>query len=209
MTRAKVQARLRKIRQRLAELTRAERFRLGRTSYWKGVYQTRLRRFGEDDERTKWALHKYRTSRALGRTIDHTQAVLHRRAEQKLAWLRKHPAPLDPDGDDLIQIDGKQVAEQVGREVLRIRAGGRWSGYIVSGYRTPAYSQQLCYQICGRPSCPGLCAGTSSNHTRKGGRNGAVDLTDYLTFAAECRRLGSWLENHLPRDLVHFSDSGN
>ena len=43
----------------------------------------------------------------------------------------------------------------------------------------------------------------------KGGRNGAVDLTDFVTFAAECRRLGSWLENALPADLVHFSDLGN
>lgn len=204
MTRAKVQARLRKIRARLAELSRAEKFRHGRTAYWKARYQV-----ARDPEKKRWYLHKYRTSRDLGWKIDHTKAVLHRRAEQKLSWLRKHPPPLDPDGDDLIQIDGKQVAEEVGREVLRIRAAGRWKGYIVSGYRTPAYSQQLCYQICGRPSCPGLCAGTSSNHTRKGGRNGAVDLTDYFTFAAECRRLGSWLENHLPRDLVHFSDSGN
>ncbi len=204
MTRDKVQARLRQIRQRLAELTRAERFRAGRTAYWQARY-----RAARDPEKKQWYLHKYRTSRALGWKIDKTQAVLHRRADNKLKWLRKHPPPIDPDGDGLIVIDGKQVATEVGKEVLRIRAAGRWGGYIVSGYRTPAYSQQLCYGICGRPSCPGLCAGTSSNHTRKGGRQGAVDLTDYLTFAAECRRLGSWLENHLPRDLVHFSDSGN
>jgi len=206
--RAKVQARLKKIRQRLAELSRAERFRHGRTAYWKAIYKRRLKRFGPQHEETLWALHKFRTSRQLGWRIDKTQAVLHRRAENKLEWLRKHKPPLDPDKDGLITIDGRQVAAQVGSEVLRIRAAGRWKGFIVSGYRTPAYSQQLCYGICGRPSCPGLCAGTSSNHTRKGGRNGAVDLTDYFTFASECRRLGSWLENHLPRDLVHFSDSG-
>jgi hypothetical protein len=100
------------------------------------------------------------------------------------------------------------VSEGVGREVLRIRDAGRWSGYIVSGFRTPAYSESLCYGMCGAPSCPGRCAGRNTNHARKGGRNGAVDLTDYYTFAAECRRLGSWLTNILPNDRVHFSDSG-
>jgi hypothetical protein len=153
-------------------------------------------------------LHKFRTSRALGWKIDHDQAVLHRRAERKLQWLRKHPPSVDPDHDGLMTVDGKLISVGVGQEVLRIRKGGRWKGYVVSGYRTPAYSEQLCYGMCGHPSCPGTCAGRNTNHARKGGRNGAVDLTDYYTFAAECRRLGSWLENHLSRDLVHFSDSG-
>lgn len=209
MTRAKVQARLRKIRERLAHLTRAEQFRHGRSVYWKTVYHQRRRRFGEDDQRTLWALHKFRTSRELGWKIDHTQAVLHRRAEQKLDWLRKHPPPLDPDGDGLIVVDGKQIAAEVGKEVLRIRSFGVWRGFVVSGYRTPAYSESLCFGMCHAPTCPGRCAGRNTNHARKGGRNGAVDLTDYFTFAAECRRHGSWLENHLPQDLVHFSDSGN
>jgi hypothetical protein len=209
VTRAAVQARLRAIRDRLAELSRAERLRHGRTAYWKARYRLSKRVRGAGAERTKWLLHKYRTSRALGRRIDHTQAVLHRRAELKLGWLRKHPPPLDPDRDGLITIDGRQVATEVGREVLRIRAAGRWRGVVVSGYRTPAYSERLCYGMCGRPQCPGRCAGRATNHARKGGRNGAVDVTDYYTFRAECKRLGSWLENHLPQDLVHFSDSGN
>jgi hypothetical protein len=122
--------------------------------------------------------------------------------------LREHPPPLDPDGDDLIWIDGTQVAEGVGREVLRIRSAGRWQGRVVSGYRTPVYSERLCFDMCGAPRCPGRCAGRDSNHARKGGRSGAVDVTDYFTFAAECRRLSSWLTNALPNDRAHFSDSG-
>lgn len=206
--REKVQKVLANVRKRLRALRRAEQFRLGRTRYWKTLYQRRLKKLGAKNERTRYALHKYRTSRALGWKVNKTQAVLHRRAENKIKWLRKHPPPVDPDGDGLIWIDNKQLSKELGLEVLRIRAAGRWGGYVVSGYRTPAYSQQLCYGICGASRCPGLCAGTSSNHTQKGGRSGAVDLTDYYTFAAECRRMGSWLENHLPRDLVHFSDSG-
>lgn len=206
--RSKVQARLRAIRRRLKGLYGAERHRRERTLFWKREYEQASKKYGEKDDRTQRALVQYRASRRLGWRIDKTQRVLRKRARQKLKWLHAHPPPLDPDGDGLIMIDGKQVAKEVGEEVLRIRKAGRWHGYVVSGYRTPAYSQQLCYGICGRPSCPGLCAGTSSNHTRKGGRQGAVDLTDYLTFAYEARRLNSWLENHLPRDLVHFSDSG-
>lgn len=209
MTRASVQERLSAIRKRLADLNRAHQFRHGRTEYWLGRYKLSKRLHGEDDERTRWNLHKYRTSRELGRKISHSEAVLHRRAEKKLKWLRKHPPPIDPDHDGLIQIDGKQVATEIGKEVRRIRAAGRWKGYVVSGYRTPAYSESLCYHMCGRPACPGTCAGRNTNHARLGGRNGAVDVSDYFTFAAECRRLGSWLENHLPHDLVHFSDSGN
>lgn len=212
MTRASVQKRLRQIRDRLAKLTRAERYRHGRSLYWKARYRSSLRSRGEDHEQTRWLLHKFRTSRALGWKIDHAQAVLHRRAEAKLKWLRKHPAPLDPDGDGLILIDGKQVAKGVGFELLRIRGEGRWKGYVVSGFRTPEYSESLCINMCNAPSCPGLCAGRKTNHARKppewGPRAGAVDLTDYLTFASECRRLDSWLTNHLPRDLVHFSESG-
>lgn len=206
--RKRVQARLKEIQRRLRRLKKAHHYRHGRTEFWLARYKVLKRTLGEGNEKTKYALHKYRTSRELGRKISHSEYVLHKRAEKKIKWLRKHPPPLDPDGDGLITVDGKQIATEVGREVLRIRAAGRWKGYVVSGYRTPEYSESLCYRMCGRPSCPGTCAGRSTNHARKGGRNGAVDLTDYYTFAAECKRLGSWLENHLSRDRVHFSDSG-
>jgi hypothetical protein len=207
-----VKRELRKINERLDDLRAARRHRRTRTLYWRNVYKRRKKKYGEDDRRTKDALHKARISQQLGEEIKKTQRVLIIRAERKLKRLKKfeknHPPKLDPDGDGLITIDGKQAAKEVGKEVLRIRKAGRWKGYIVSGYRTPAYSESLCYNMCGRPFCSGMCAGRSTNHARKGGRSGAVDLTDYITFRYECQRLGSFLENHLPRDLVHFSDSG-
>ena len=168
----------------------------------------RLRKaHGDDDPRTRKALRSYRASRRLSERIDHTEKVLRQRAAEKLRWLHANPPPLDPDGDGLIQIDGKQVAAGVGKEVLRVRKAGRWKGRVVSGFRTPAFSTSLCMNMCGAPQCPGRCAGRASRHATKGGRNGAVDLSDFVTFAAECRRLSSWLENHLPNDLVHFSTS--
>lgn len=83
-----------------------------------------------------------------------------------------------------------------------------WRGAVNSGYRSPEYSQQLCYGICGAPSCPGTCAGTSSNHTRYVEPEGAVDVSDYGTFKSVQFKIGSPLRNALPADPVHFSSSG-
>lgn len=83
-----------------------------------------------------------------------------------------------------------------------------WRGVVNSGYRSPEYSQQLCYQICGRPSCPGTCAGVTSNHTQYVYPGGAVDVSDYYTFAAVQQKIGSPLHCALPNDRPHFSASG-
>jgi hypothetical protein len=86
-----------------------------------------------------------------------------------------------------------------------------WRGYVVSGVRTPEYSVQLCRNICGADSCPGLCAGRSSNHnaTTCAEPQGAVDITDFYTFASIMRQIGEPLKNRLPQDRVHFSATGN
>lgn len=87
-----------------------------------------------------------------------------------------------------------------------------WRGVVNSGVRTPEYSESLCYQICGAPSCPGRCAGRSSNHNMvasQGYPYGAVDLSDYYNFGAIQPRIGSPLRNALgAQDPVHFSVSG-
>jgi hypothetical protein len=206
--RARAQRSLTRIRTRLARLNKAENKRDKITAERRAVY-LKAKEKDPDSAATKAALKRYRDSLRLSHKIDETEKVLRKRAENKVKWLRDNPPISDPDNDGLITVDGKQVATQLGQEVLKIRKAGRWKGQVVSGYRTPEYSEQLCRNMCGKPSCPGLCAGRSTRHATKGGRNGAVDVSDYYTFAAECRRLGSWLENHLPRDLVHFSDIGN
>lgn len=108
----------------------------------------------------------------------------------------------------LVWYDGKQVAAWVADELDKAKRYG-WRGYVVSGYRTPAYSEHLCYAMCGAPRCPGRCAGRSSNHSQ--GYffpRGAVDVTDYARLQDICQKYHLRIHNALPRDRVHFSNSG-
>lgn len=85
-----------------------------------------------------------------------------------------------------------------------------WDGGLSSGYRSPEYSESLCIHMCNRPSCPGLCAGRSSNHSQVGPPNwGAIDVyPQYEKFGQIQRQIGSPLKNALPRDHVHYSFTG-
>ena len=80
-----------------------------------------------------------------------------------------------------------------------------------SGYRSAAYQCEVCRNVCGNcGGCPGTCAAPgTSNHGRSDYPGGAVDVSDYYTFAAVQRRIGSPLHNSLgARDPVHFSFTG-
>lgn len=86
-----------------------------------------------------------------------------------------------------------------------------WRGRLVSGWRDPVYSQGLCYRMCGRPSCPGKCAGLASNHVGSVKPKGASDVTDYINYGQIIRRcpFSPRIYNALgARDPVHFSASG-
>lgn len=84
-----------------------------------------------------------------------------------------------------------------------------WSGGLYSGFRDPAYSESLCFQICGAPSCSGTCAGRSSNHSQKGPPNwGAIDVHEGERFGQIQRQMGSPLKNNLPNDRPHYSYTG-
>lgn len=113
----------------------------------------------------------------------------------------------------LVIFDGKACPRWIAVDLQKIRDLG-WGGGLVSGQRTAAYSQSLCYGMCNQPSCPDTCAGTSSNHVCPPSfkccePEGAADLSDYITAARLFRQIGSKLHNSLPNDLVHFSASGN
>ncbi len=137
-----------------------------------------------------------------------------KRAAKRREWAQKNLHNDPPqDADHFTSFDGKLIPEWIGADLQKVRSAGRWKGYLNSGYRTPEYSESLCYGICGHPSCPGTCAGRSSNHccppTFTGVyHEGACDVTDYTTFGAECSRLGVELRNNLPADPVHFSYTG-
>ena len=83
-------------------------------------------------------------------------------------------------------------------------------GRLVSGWRSRAYSQHLCYAMCGRPQCPGRCAGMATNHVYSQPDRFAIDVSDYGTFGRLMQRYpGRKIRNSLgSRDPVHFSPSG-
>jgi hypothetical protein len=116
------------------------------------------------------------------------------------------------DDELVVTFDGKPCAGWIAREILEpARMSGTWDGYLISGYRTPAYSTSLCYGICGAPSCPGLCAGASSNHSGNVKPAGAVDVSDAGGLIAYTRSKGIPFHGAgemLPHDFNHCSASG-
>lgn len=136
------------------------------------------------------------------------RAQSRRRRQRRLAiesrnnWRNKHGYAV---------FDGKNVPEWMVHWLQESRANG-WKGWVVSGVRTAAYSEHLCYAMCGAPTCPGRCAGRSSNHNMEQSQGypaGALDVSDYARFGQVQRRIGSPLHNALgARDPVHFSVSG-
>lgn len=105
--------------------------------------------------------------------------------------------------------NGTQVAAWMVPYLKQAKAHG-WDGCIESGYRDPAYSEKLCYNMCGAPSCPGTCAGRSSNHSGKVYPAGAIDVCNPASFQAAASKIkGFPLKNDLPADPVHFSYTGH
>lgn len=106
--------------------------------------------------------------------------------------------------------DGVPVAK-CAIPVMRWCRDNGWKGRLVSGYRTPEYSEHLCKVMCGRPTCPGKCAGRNTNHAYKGPDRFAIDVSDYYNFGSVVARcpVKPRIHNSLPQDRVHFSPQGN
>lgn len=152
-----------------------------------------------------------------------TSEMRRRAKERDPRWdkVRKHHLHPPDDPDHISTFEGVAVAAwMVGRDagpdgshvnwLQKIRDTGIWHGVVVSGARTAEHSEDLCYAMCGRPSCPGMCAGRSSNHVVDAGYpDGAVDVSDYDNFERAARLVGAPLINDLPIDPVHFSPSGH
>ncbi|HEX8743517.1 MAG TPA: lysozyme [Thermoleophilaceae bacterium] len=106
--------------------------------------------------------------------------------------------------------DGKPCAGWLVPYLSWARENG-WRGGLISGYRAPAHSERICFQKCGQPRCPGRCAGRSSNHSQHVKPTGAIDVSDYVTFARLMRRcpLTPRIFNALgAQDPNHFSSTG-
>lgn len=109
------------------------------------------------------------------------------------------------------RFDGVPVAKPLIPYLAWARAHG-WNGWLVSGWRSPAYSESLCMGMCGRPSCPGRCAGRSSRHSQITLTGAAADVAHYEEFGdkMDVCPYRPRLRNALgPRDPVHFSVAGN
>lgn len=146
-------------------------------------------------------------------------AARRRHIQKKIAWLKAHkdPSPVSTGGATLTTFDDHTVPVWIADVLLLARKSGNWKGYVISGYRSPAYSESLCEAMCGAPSCPGRCAGRSSNHacppSGKGVEfEGAVDVTDSAGLQRYCRAHGNPLHGNgemLPYDTPHFSRTGH
>lgn len=133
---------------------------------------------------------------------------LARRARQRLRY--RQQLVLSTVAPGVTRYDGVPVAIWLVPYLQWARNHG-WQGRLVSGWRSPAYSESLCIHMCGAPQCPGTCAGRASNHSGSEKPHGALDVSDYLKFAQVikgCPR-SPRIFNDLPRDLVHFSANGH
>ena len=144
------------------------------------------------------------------RSPRHSNPAMLARAAARRAKQRKKAKLSAATQTGTAMFDGRPVAAWIKPYLEWARANG-WKGTVTSGFRDPAHSERVCMEICGAPSCPGRCAGRSSNHSGSSKPNGAVDLSDYVTFGRLMQRCpySPRLYNALPTtDPIHFSSTG-
>jgi hypothetical protein len=178
----------------------ATRQRIRKVKYWLGYNGPARRKLGADPEFLK-RLRRPKTANAAMVA----RGLKRRRKQRVLA--KKAAAPRA----GVVKFEGKDVAAWIEPHLRWAKAHG-WTGTIESGYRTPEYSEHICFTKCGHPTCDGNCAGKNSNHSGRIAPAGAVDVTDYPRFAELIKR-----SPHRPRllnalgaaDPNHFSATGH
>lgn len=191
-----------------------------RERYWDSAHEVKdMERFKHDDGSLE-DLDHFHKRRALEKDRrDHREQIKdhlakkvkgleHQLNQRQEARAERRDDRFDVHGTDIVSFDGVAVVESAAYWLKKSRAAG-WAGVLVSGYRTPEYSEQLCYQMCGHPTCPGRCAGRASGHSQRTYPGPCVDVSEYGQFEAIQFRIGSPLRNDLPIDPVHFSVSGH
>ncbi|MGB2711763.1 MAG: hypothetical protein WBC33_09620, partial [Conexibacter sp.] len=132
-----------------------------------------------------------------------------RRIKQRDSWEDNIHAAVKQAGVTIF--DGKPCAKWLVPYLQWARSEGGWRGRMESGYRTPQRSEDICLEQCGKPSCPGRCAGRSSHHSQDRPPHGAIDVTEHVKFGQAMRRcpLQPRIFNAVPEDPIHFSATGN
>lgn len=150
-----------------------------------------------------------RTPRRDGQTRHQVNVGIARRRREKAAHRRNVVRSVVAPG--VTRWGGVPVARCAVCHLNDARRRG-WRGGLNSGWRSPAYSDSLCYRMCRRPRCPGRCAGSSSNHSGSTCARFAIDVSAYGQFgqlmrSSRCRpRIFNALGS---RDPVHYSPQGN
>lgn len=138
-------------------------------------------------------------------------------SQKRRAEIRHHHQQAQQQGL-IVTFDGLNVPGWIARDALIPARKDGVHFTVISGVRDPDYSEHLCYVMCGHPTCPGQCAGKSSNHAcppsfKCSDGEGAVDVSP---GALELRH---WCESHNVKligggavlgsaDVNHFSRSG-
>ena len=68
---------------------------------------------------------------------EHRQEYRDEQAEQRSSY--------EKGSTKIVMFDGRPLVEDLAFWLEKARKKGGWNGVLVSGYRSPAYSQQLCY----------------------------------------------------------------
>lgn len=171
-------------------------------------------------DRAASLLHKWqkRQTKLRDRHI-YIQLVLDKRARKKHKWLVAHKDDFPPGegGGEWVEFDGHELPKWMAEINQEARDAGYWNGYAFSGRRSKEYSQELCENMCGAPTCPGKCAGIYTNHagppTWMGVKyEGAEDVSDPEGLIRFCRAKNKPLRGAgevLPDDRPHCSHEGN
>ena len=191
-----------------------------RKELWQANYVRRhdARRKGESEEH--WKLRRQRNRERYEHRDEVVETLVKKRRalEKSLEDLKEHRkefreeqaearSQYEKGSTKIVVMDGKSIVEDLAYWLDKARDSG-WHGVVVSGYRTPEYSQSLCYNMCGAPACPGKCAGMASNHAKTTYPGPAADVTDYYNCETVLARIGAPYWNDLPYDPVHMSRSG-
>lgn len=154
----------------------------------------------------------WRLRHPLARGLTQTPAALKRGHERRVEQRKDAKANRASAGrtTGVGTFDGIPCANVAIRYLKWAREHG-WQGHLTSGWRDPVYSRSLCRNMCGADSCPGKCAGLTSNHVGSTPERFAMDVTDYVRFGelmAKCP-LEPKLHNYLgAADPVHWSPNG-
>lgn len=186
-------------------------------AFIKGFSSSELHKIGKQQRISHRDLLILEGHEALTKPMQH-RAKAREDDLKKLREKHRHPSPRPlPGAPHRTMLDGHEVPLWIAEILIEARNAGVWHGVVISGFRTPAYSEELCLDMCGAPSCPGRCAGRATNHscppTGTGVfPEGAVDVTDYSGLREFCRTHNKPLRGGgevLPADLPHFSHNGN